>query len=270
MFIRINYLRKNEFFDLPAPTEGEVKQGDFVILDVGEGRKEVGKIVFMHDHETSHDSSVRLLRKASLDDISKIERLTREEREAFSLFMKKIKEYKLQMQPVSVFFSFDERHADLVFTAEDRVDFRALVKDLASLLKKKIFLQQVGSRDRASLMDGCGSCGRKLCCSTFLRDRPPVGMKAARKQDLFAKDRDKLTGLCGKLKCCLNYEVSTYERLAKNLPKMDTRVKVISSGMKGKVVGRNILNQMVKIVFSDEGRGEFFPLEDVEIVHKEE
>lgn len=268
MYIRVNYLRKNSFYDIAISDElkGNIKQGDFVILGVGEGREEVGKVVFMHDFEAGDEKCPQLIRKATMEDVTRIGHLKREEEEAFALFMQKVMEHKLDMQPVCVFFSFDGRHADFVFTANERIDFRNLVKDLAARYKKKIFLEQVGPRDRSAIANGCGSCGRTLCCSTFLKDRPPVVMEAVRAQNLYFKDREKLTGLCGKLKCCLNYEVEVYDELAAKLPEVHTQVVIRSSGAKGVIVGRNILDQMLRIRIGDEGHPQMISITDIEIV----
>ncbi len=271
MVIRINYLRQNTMFDIPLE-EGapSFKQGDFVILEVKEEdytRTEVGRVVFIHDLETIEHNPPKLVRKATEDDLTKINRIAEEEKKAFADFIVKIQKYDLPMQPASVFFSFDEKFADFVYTAEDRVDFRELVKDLVSSYKKKIFLQQVSARERSGLSGGCGTCGRTLCCSTFLRDRPPVTMGAVREQDLYFKDKDKLTGLCGKLKCCLNYEVSVYQELGKKFPGIKSKIKVISTGRKGIVIGRSVLDQMVRIAYDEEGiRPENMPLGAISIV----
>ncbi len=268
MFIRVNYLRKNTFYDIAVSDslKSDIKQGDFVILDAGECREEVGKVVFMHDFDAADEDAPCLLRKANASDLQRIATLKREEEEAFSLFMKKVVEYNLDMQPVCVFFSFDGKHADFVFTAPERIDFRNLVKDLASRYRKKIFLEQVGPRDRSALAGGCGSCGRTLCCSTFLKDRPPVVMEAVRTQNLYFKDREKLTGLCGKLKCCLNYEVAVYEELAAKMPDVHTQVVIRSSGHKGVIVGRNILDQMLRVRIKEEEYPQMVSMTDIEIV----
>lgn len=268
MYIRVNYLRKNSFYDIAISDElkSNIKQGDFVILGVGEGREEVGKVVFMHDFETTGEKTPTMLRKATPEDVVRIARLQQEEQEAFALFMEKVLHHNLDMQPVCVFFSFDGKHADFVFTANERIDFRNLVKDLAAKYRKKIFLEQVGPRDRSAIADGCGSCGRNLCCSTFLKDRPPVVMDAVRTQNLYFKDREKLTGLCGKLKCCLNYEVDLYEELAAKMPDVHTQVIVRSSGLKGVIVGRNILDQMLRVKIGDEGHAQMISVTDVDVV----
>lgn len=258
--------------DLPVPrTEaGAYKQGDYVILALpDEDREELGKVVLKHDFESEEHAGPRLLRKATDGDLQRIYALQESEKNSFQLFIKKVAQYGLDMQPLAVFFSFDGKYADFVFTAKERVDFRELVKDLASSCKKKIFLEQVGPRDRSSMKGGCGTCGRTLCCSTFLKDPPPVSMNSVRNQNLFFKDRDKLTGLCGKLKCCLNYELSVYEDLAKDFPPMQSEIKVISTGKLGLVIGRSILDQQVKILYHEDGkRIELVPITDISIIKK--
>lgn len=250
------------------------KQGDFVILRIPEeDREEVGKVVLKHDfHTVEHEGPV-LLRKATDADVSRIARLQEDAQKTFTVFMEKIEKYHLDMQPVTVFFSFDGKYADLLFTAKERIDFRELVKDLASFLKKKIFLEQVGPRDRSAIANGCGTCGRTLCCSSFLKDPPPVTMTSVRNQNLFYKDREKLTGLCGKLKCCLNYELDVYEQLAKAFPPMQSEVKIKSTGKVGTIVGRSILDQQVKVLSNDGLRPVLVPLSDIQVlkaaIHKE-
>ncbi len=273
MFLRINYLRHNHFYDLPAPEGQEFKRGDFVILKVMEEegeRLEVGKVVFMHDMETAEANPPELVRKAEEKDLRVIADRQKEEEQAFSDFVKKVLKHKLDMKPVSVFISFDGKFADFLFAAEERVDFRELVKDLASKHKRKIFLKQIGDRERAAVSDGCGSCGRKLCCSTFLRDRLPVTMTAIRGQDLYSRDRDKLTGLCGKLKCCLNYELYHYEELAKKFPRMKAKVGINGTNREGIVIGRSILDQMVRVAFDNEEgvRPEMHPLSDITVLSR--
>lgn len=267
MYIRVNYLRKNSFYDIAISDElkAGIKQGDFVILGVGEGREEVGKVVFMHDFDAADEKGPTLLRKATAEDLTRIATLQKEEETAFAFFMQKVMEHNLDMQPVCVFFSFDGKYADFVFTAAERIDFRNLVKDLAARYKKKIFLEQVGPRDRSALAGGCGSCGRTLCCSTFLKDRPPVVMEAVRAQNLYFKDREKLTGLCGKLKCCLNYEVGVYEELAATMPEVHTEVIIRSTGVKAVIVGRNILDQMLRVRVGD-NHPQMIAITDIEVI----
>lgn len=275
MFIRVNYLRKNTMHDFFVETEeaSTMKQGDFVILRVvGEDREELGKIVLKHNFEEDElQYDVAFVRKAHDADVQRIYCLQESEKNAFQLFVKKVEQYGLDMQPLAVFYSFDGKYADFVFTAKERVDFREMVKDLASQCKKKIFLEQVGPRDRSSMKGGCGTCGRTLCCSTFLKDPPPVSMTSVRHQNLFFKDRDKLTGLCGKLKCCLNYELSVYEELAKNFPPVQSEIQVKSTGKIGIVVGRSILDQQVKVLYHEScARAELVAVVDIHILKKAE
>jgi len=271
MVIRVNYLRRNQFYDIVVPEEdkGDYKRGDFVILEIAkeeEVRKEVGKVVLIHDFDDLEANPPKLIRRATDKDVKKIHEIQELEKKAFTDFLKRIKKHELDMRPVAVFISFDEKFVDFVYEADERVDFREMVKELAGHYKKKIFLEQIGSRDRAQIMDGCGSCGRKLCCSTFLKDRPPVTMTAIKGQDLYSRDRDKLTGLCGKLKCCLNYELAHYEQLAKAFPKHKAKIEVIATKEPGIIIGRSILDQMVRIAYEEEGkRPEVLPLSAIKL-----
>lgn len=261
----------HEFF-IPDEEKDLYKQGDFVILGIeGEDRQELGKVVLKHNFESEEQGTVKLLRHVQEGDLSRIFCLEESQKNALQLFIKKVEQYGLDMQPLAVFYSFDGKYADFVFTAKERVDFRELVKDLASSCKKKIFLEQVGPRDRSAMKGGCGTCGRKLCCSTFLKDPPPVSMNAVRHQNLFFKDRDKLTGLCGKLKCCLNYELGVYEELAKDFPPMQSEIKVLSTGKLGLVVGRSILDQQIRIQYHEQGlKSELIVLSDIIITRRAE
>lgn len=255
MVLRVTNLRHNTFHDIPvAPEVAQgAKAGDFVLLLLPEDRRvEVGKIVFMHDYDEGDVAGPQLLRLATMEDIRAIEQLREEEKKAFAYFLQKARELALPMKPVGVFLSFDGHFGDFVFTAEERVDFRELVRDLTSTFKRRIFLEQVSTRERANLAGGCGSCGRTLCCSTFLKDRPPVVMQAVRTQNMLFRDREKLTGLCGKLKCCLNYELEVYEELAKDFPALHSEVTVVATGERLVVISRSILDQQVRAV-KDQG-----------------
>lgn len=256
MFVRVNYLRRNTFYDIAVQEDlgRSLRAGDFVLLYFPkEERADVGKVVFKHDFETLEHGNPSLVRAATAEDMALINSLREQEREAFEYFMAKVQELRLPMKPVAVFLSFDGHFGDFVFTAEDRVDFRDLVRDLTGKYKRKIFLEQVSPRERAAIADGCGSCGRTLCCSTFLKDRPPVVMHAVRAQNLLFRDRDKLTGLCGKLKCCLNYELDVYEELAKAFPPMQSEVVIKDGNKKGIIIGRSILDQQVRVLLDPDG-----------------
>lgn len=270
MFVRVNYLRRNEFYDIAVTDEQNalLKAGDFVILHIAKDqRTEVGKVVFKHDFESVDPSAPQLVRAATAEDLQIIERIAREEREAFTYFMEKARAFNLPMQPVAVFLSFDGNFGDFVFTSEERVDFRELVRDLTSKYRRRIFLEQVNPRERSAIANGCGSCGRTLCCSTFLKDRPPVVMHAVRAQNLLFRDREKLTGLCGKLKCCLNYELDVYEDLAKAFPPMQSEVVITSTGQKGIIIGRSILDQQVRVLLDPDGPVQMVRLSEVHLLN---
>ncbi|MGO2083335.1 PSP1 domain-containing protein [Vagococcus sp.] len=155
-----------------------------------------------------------------------------------------INKHKLAMKLVSVNYSFDRSKMIFCFTAENRIDFRELVKDLASIYKTRIELKQIGVRDEAKILGGIGPCGRPLCCSTFLGDFVPVSIKMAKEQSL-SLNPSKISGLCGRLMCCLNYENDEYERIRKIMP--DYGQRVMTPDGQGKVIGLNILDEIVKI-----------------------
>lgn len=186
-----------------------------------------------------------IIRKITTRDQQKIEYLIEKSNDAFELFKMKISKYNLDMVAVSANFSLDDKKLHFQFTAETRVDFRDLLKDLIKTYRKKIFLEQIGPKDRASLISGYGKCGRSRCCSCFLRDLPSVTMEDVRAQNLVYIKSDKLLGNCGKLLCCLKYELDLYNELNKNMPKMKSIIEYNNSNWE--ILAIDILNQKVKI-----------------------
>lgn len=189
-----------------------------------------------------------IIRKATPDDIRQVEKNMAMEKEAFSICVDKAAERRLAMSLTRVDFSFDGRKATFCFTAEGRVDFRELVKDLAQHFKKKIELKQIGVRDEAKMIGGCGHCGRKLCCTLFLKEFEPVSIRMAKDQAL-SLNPVKISGVCGRLMCCLVYEHATYKELRKGMPKCGK--KVITTEGAGRIIQNNILQETVKIELED-------------------
>ncbi len=148
------------------------------------------------------------------------------------------------MKLIDVEYTFDNNKVIFYFTAEGRVDFRELVKDLATIFKTRIELRQIGVRDEAKMIGGLGPCGRPLCCSTFLGDFASVSIKMAKEQSL-SLNPTKISGICGRLMCCLNYEQSTYEEIRKELPRVGSVVETELG--KGEVVGNNVLKELVRV-----------------------
>ena len=199
-------------------------------------------------HEVSDQMVIqplkRVLRLATEKDIQQQALNLQKEREARAICLKKIAEHRLDMKLVKVEYTFDRSKLIAYFTSSGRVDFRALVKDLASVFRVRIELKQIGVRDEAKMLGGLGACGRPLCCSQFLSDFQPVSIKMAKEQSL-SLNPTKISGICGRLMCCLKYEEEQYERARKALPHMGR--DVITADGQGTVVEVNVLKETVKV-----------------------
>jgi cell fate regulator YaaT (PSP1 superfamily) len=238
--VRFKSAGKIYYFD-PGQT-GAVK-GDDVIVETARGL-EYGEVV-VGPREVLEATVVMplktVMRKANADDKHKIEQNHEREKEAFALCEKKIKEHKLPMNLVDVEFTFDVNKIIFYFTAEGRIDFRDLVKDLAAVFRTRIELRQIGVRDEAKMIGGIGGCGRPLCCATFLGDFEPVSIRMAKDQNL-SLNPTKISGICGRLMCCLKYENYLYEgerkkKVNDGAPRVGARV--LTSGGEGIVVSLN-------------------------------
>ncbi|MBI5183916.1 MAG: stage 0 sporulation family protein [Nitrospinae bacterium] len=189
-----------------------------------------------------------VIHKVTTEDLNRVERNRELEEEAFKVCMDKAAEKGLSINLIRVDFSFDGRKATFYFTAEGRIDFRELVKDLAQHFKKKIELKQIGVRDEARMIGGCGPCGRRLCCTLFLKEFEPVSIRMAKDQDL-SLNPVKISGICGRLMCCLMYEHEIYKELKKGMPKCGK--KVITPEGIGRIIQNNTLQETVKIELED-------------------
>lgn len=221
--------------------------GERVIVETERG-KSIAKVAIPPrplSPETPTEGMKRVQRKATEEEIASLSRSAIQEREARRYCIQKIRERNLEMKLVSCEYQYDGSKAIFYFTAEGRIDFRELVKDLAHHLRVRIEMRQIGVRDEAKLVGGIGICGRELCCSTFLREFAPVSVKMAKEQNL-ALNPTKISGQCGRLLCCLGYEYESYAELKKGLPKCG---KTISCGenCRGEVVKQNILRQTVTV-----------------------
>src|SRR5690606_31020637 len=181
-------------------------------------------------------------------------------KEAFDICAEKIIEHELEMKLVDVEYTFDRNKVIFYFTADGRVDFRDLVKDLAAIFKTRIELRQIGVRDEAKMLGGIGPCGRMLCCSTFLGDFEPVSIKMAKDQNL-SLNPTKISGLCGRLMCCLKYENDEYEEAKEQLPDIGEIIDT-PDGV-GKVVGLNILERVLQVEIVDQERILEYTLEEI-------
>jgi len=231
------------YFD---PGDFELETGDNVIVETARGI-EFAEVV-IGKKEVSEDEIVAplkdVIRKATLKDREKHEKNQELEVEAFDICLKKIDKHGLPMKLIDVEYTFDHNKIIFYFTADGRVDFRELVKDLASVFKTRIELRQIGVRDEAKMLGGLGPCGLPVCCATFLRDFQPISIKMAKKQNL-SLNPAKISGLCGRLMCCLQYEATTYRQLKKDMPNIGEKIELRMG--KGKVVDRNLVKHTVEV-----------------------
>ncbi|SDO59049.1 PSP1 domain-containing protein [Alkalicoccus daliensis] len=229
-----------------SPGNLQIEKDDYVIVETARG-VEFGKAVIGIKEVEEQDVVLPLkqvLRLATEKDKLTITENKKEAEKAFNICLQKITEHNLDMKLVDVEYTFDRNKVLFYFTADGRIDFRTLVKDLAAIFRTRIELRQIGVRDEAKMLGGIGPCGRMLCCSTFLGDFEPVSIKMAKDQNL-SLNPTKISGLCGRLMCCLKYENDTYESAKKDLP--DLYQKLTTSYGKGKVVGLNMLERLVQV-----------------------
>ncbi len=230
------------------PSDQEFKRGEHVIVETARG-VEYGTVV-MPNAEVEDDKIIQplkpILRRATEED-AKTEKKNREkEKEAFKICLEKIKKHNLEMKLIDAEYTFDNNKVLFYFTADGRIDFRELVKDLAAVFKTRIELRQIGVRDETKILGGIGICGRALCCHTYLPDFVPVSIKMAKEQNL-SLNPTKISGICGRLMCCLKNEEDTYEELNKKLPNVGDFVTT-DDGFKGEVSSVNVLRQLVKVI----------------------
>ena len=245
--VRFKRLGKIYFFD---PKWLEVKKGENVIVETSQG-EEIAEVVVpnrMIEEEKIVTPLKKVLRLASQRDLKHAEECRKKEKEAFEVCNKKIKEHNLEMTLTDVEYKFDNSKILFYFTADGRVDFRELVKDLASIYKTRIELRQIGVRDEVKRIGGNGVCGRELCCCSFLRDFEAVSIKMAKEQNL-SLNPSKISGNCGRLMCCLKYEQEVYEEKLKRLPNVGAIVKTPDG--KGEVDSIEILKEIVRVKFKD-------------------
>lgn len=234
-----------------SPHENVIDSGNNVIVETARGI-EFGNCV-IGPKEVSDDKIVlplkNVIRKANKDDEKKYLENKSKEENAFNICLEKIQKHNLVMKLIDVEYTFDNNKIIFYFTAEGRVDFRDLVKDLASVFRTRIELRQIGVRDEAKMIGGLGPCGRPMCCSVHLGDFAPVSIKMAKEQNL-SLNPTKISGICGRLMCCLNYEQNTYEDIRKRLPKVSSIVKTEYG--RGEVISNSVVNESVKVKVKNE------------------
>lgn len=230
------------------PGKLDIKRNDHVIVETARGI-EYGTVVGA-PKEVEDDKVIQplksVLRVATQKDDEQEAANKVKEKEAFKICLEKIKKHELQMKLIDAEYTFDNNKVLFYFTADGRIDFRELVKDLASVFKTRIELRQIGVRDETKIIGGIGICGRPLCCHTHLSEFVPVSIKMAKEQNL-SLNPTKISGVCGRLMCCLKNEEETYEELNRRLPNVGDYVTT-EDGLKGEVQSVNVLRQLVKVI----------------------
>lgn len=257
--VRFKKAGKIYYFD---PDDIPVQPDSQVIVETARGI-EYGKIVIGKKEVGEQDVILplkKVIRLADDNDARQVEENKVAAREAFTICHQKITEHSLKMKLVDVEYTFDRNKIIFYFTAEGRVDFRELVKDLASQFRTRIELRQIGVRDEAKLLGGIGPCGRVLCCSSFLGDFEPVSIKMAKDQNL-SLNPAKISGLCGRLMCCLKYENDQYENNKEEMP--DLGSEVVTASGNGKVVGINVLKRSIEVQMTESQKVMVVDLEEI-------
>jgi cell fate regulator YaaT (PSP1 superfamily) len=245
-----------------SPGSFELEKGEAVIVETSRG-VEYGRVVIGVKSVGEHDVVLPLkqvIRMATPKDKLTVQENREAAQNAFQVCNDKIHEHQLDMKLVDVEYTFDRNKVLFYFTADGRIDFRDLVKDLAAVFRTRIELRQIGVRDEAKMLGGIGPCGRVLCCSSFLGDFEPVSIKMAKDQNL-SLNPAKISGLCGRLMCCLKYENDMYESAKQELP--DIGKKISTSLGKGKVVGLNLLERLVQVELVEEERVLEFTIDEL-------
>ena len=262
--VRFKKLGKIYFFN---PKNLYIRKGDKVIVETAQG-EEYGEVVIANrkvEDEKIIEPLKKVIRIANGRDHKHYEECRKKEKEAFKICQKKIKEHKLEMTLTDVEYKFDDSKILFYFTADGRIDFRELVKDLAAIYKMRIELRQIGVRDEVKRIGGNGVCGRELCCCSFLRDFEAVSIKMAKEQNL-SLNPAKISGNCGRLMCCLKYESNVYEEKLKKLPNIGAIVKTEDG--EGEVENIETLKETLRVKIKDGDNYVFkkYNVNDVEII----
>lgn len=264
--IRFKSVGKIYYFD---PDGIELAKGDSAIVETARG-VEFGEVV-LANKEVTEDEIVsplkKVLRKATQDDFKVMEENKEKEKYAFAECVKKINEHNLEMKLIDVEYTFDHNKILFYFTADGRIDFRELVRDLAAIFKTRIELRQIGVRDEAKMLGGIGVCGRPLCCNVFLGEFEPVSIKMAKEQSL-SLNPTKISGTCGRLMCCLKNEQEVYEDLLKRTPAVGSIVSTPDG--KGSVTNTNLLKSLITVSINkdDEKILKEYKLDEIKIIKK--
>ncbi len=252
------------------PAKFELDTGAHVIVETARG-VEMGTVI-LAPRVVEDDAVIQplktVIRVATEADEKVVKRNKEKEKEAFKICLEKIAKHKLDMKLVDAEYTFDNNKLLFYFTADGRIDFRELVKDLAAVFRTRIELRQIGVRDETKILGGVGICGRALCCSTYLSEFAPVSIKMAKEQNL-SLNPTKISGVCGRLMCCLKNEQETYEYLNSHLPSVGDHVTTID-GLKGEVQNVNVLRQIVKVIVEvgDEKEAREYPVKELKFKPK--
>ncbi|BEQ17123.1 PSP1 domain-containing protein [Desulfoferula mesophila] len=255
--VGVRFSRGSKIYDFDAGLF-VLKPGDFVIVDTENGQA-LGEVTRgprpAPEPQSTEDGEApqlkQVFRLATPEDLEHQAQNTEMEKEAYRFCQERIAARKLDMNLVKVECLFDRSKMIFFFTAEGRLDFRELVRDMVGRLRTRVEMRQIGVRHEAKLLGGLGSCGREICCATFLKDFEPVSVKMAKEQNL-SLNPTKISGLCGRLMCCLTYEFETYRSLKKDLPKLGKRL-VLADGREAKVIRQNVLEKRVTLYVPGEG-----------------
>ena len=248
-----------------GPGKLDIHAGMHVIVETARG-VEMGTVM-MEPKGVSEEDVIQplkpVIRIATEADEKTVAKNREKEKDAFRICLEKIAKHKLDMKLVEAEYTFDNNKLLFYFTADGRIDFRELVKDLAAVFRTRIELRQIGVRDETKIMGGIGICGRALCCNTYLSEFAPVSIKMAKEQNL-SLNPTKISGVCGRLMCCLKNEEETYEYLNSGLPGIGDRVMTVD-GLKGEVSSVNVLRQMVKVLVEvdDEKELRDYPVDEL-------
>lgn len=260
--VRFKQAGKIYYFD---PVEIEVKQGDFVIVETARG-VEFGQVM-VGPKQVSEDKVTlplkNVIRVATPEDREQLSENKEKEKKALTICQQKVDQHKLDMKLIDVEYTFDRSKIIFYFTADGRVDFRELVKDLAAVFRTRIELRQIGVRDEAKMIGGLGPCGRPLCCATFLGDFEPVSIKMAKEQNL-SLNPVKISGICSRLMCCLKYESTCYRDVKADVPLIGSKVRV--DGRDGKIIENNVMKETLVVDFGNGEKREVL-LADVEEIY---
>ncbi|OCA88480.1 stage 0 sporulation family protein [Pradoshia sp. D12] len=257
--VRFKKAGKIYYFD---PGDLEIAKDEYIIVETVRG-VEFGKAVIPRKQVGENDVVLplkKVIRIADEKDRLIVDENKQIAEQAFQVCSEKVVEHRLEMKLVDVEYTFDRNKVIFYFTADGRVDFRELVKDLAAIFRTRIELRQIGVRDEAKMLGGIGPCGRMLCCSTFLGDFEPVSIKMAKDQNL-SLNPTKISGLCGRLMCCLKYENDEYESAKEQLP--DLGEYVVTPVGRGKVIGLNILEKIMQIELQGKERVVEYTLDEM-------